>query len=511
MTRTKIAVVLAAIATIAAGMLAVQTTGVLASWQSAIWGTSTFARADVTEGYARSLTGRATIDRVITTDNVEATRVTHTHDNPGTSTVTDVIDTSGLLGITRAEGAGTSTASYTASGNATGSASATMNSFEIYATALSSSRRVQLTAPISASAVCTADSGPTVTAPAGGTMTIGSTTVAVPAAGTSTDFTAPITAARLRGTLTSYASVTGDSALSALRLQIGEYDLFGTNYWTIDALLVRAECGLGAALPDVDTFAAPMSSVAEETRADAESSTAEATGDAAVDDENTEESDLAPSDSVAESPSGPNTMTTVQRGVPFDLIATDGTELGRATVHDVVSTAGDDGIVVAVRMSVDTSAETGGARLSRMSADDVAHLVSGRRIAVGSAETDRGTMIPATLHPESTYTGWFAFTVGRGGGSAVWQPSGTAGWMFALPSTVIAPEITTPGTTPESVTPEGTTPEVTEPEVTTPDPGAPEAGAAETTTPGTGGAPTTDTAGSTVGTARPGTTDESGS
>lgn len=136
-------------------------------------------------------------------------------------------------------------------------------------------------------------------------------------------------------------------------------------------------------------------------------------------------------------PAGPTRPTRVGVATPFSLVATDGNDLGTATVEEVTRTPG----CVAVRLTVSTS--PGAHHLEGLRVSDFEEvLVDGGTAAVGSAtgECDGGTPLPTVFDPATTYSGWVTFDVTNSGTGVSLRPDGTAGWIFALPAVVTLPE-----------------------------------------------------------------------
>jgi len=65
--------------------------------------------------------------------------------------------------------------------------------------------------------------------------------------------------------------------------------------------------------------------------------------------------------------------------------------------------------------------------------------------------------MPTSFFPSSTYTGWVTFDVVNGGNVVMLRPSGTAGWIFTLPSAPVVSvptTVTTPPVTTEADVPD---------------------------------------------------------
>lgn len=139
-------------------------------------------------------------------------------------------------------------------------------------------------------------------------------------------------------------------------------------------------------------------------------------------------------------PNGPSTPSRVSARVPFSMVASDGSVLGTATVRDVSRSSG----CVAVLLEVETSDGSGSTQLNGVRARDFREVLpDGGTAPVGSptASCGGGASMPASFSPNSTYTGWVTFDVLNGGNAVMLRPSGTAGWIFTLPS---APAVSVP-------------------------------------------------------------------
>lgn len=155
---------------------------------------------------------------------------------------------------------------------------------------------------------------------------------------------------------------------------------------------------------------------------------------------------------------GPTEPTHVGVGQPFALVATDGTELGTATVTAVRN---DPGCGIAVQMSVRTSSKTNEPRWNTLTSNDFrAVLADGSTTAVGSASggcDPTRTALPQVLEPASSYAGWITFGSSPVASAVMLRPAGTAGWMFTVPAAppseaVPAPTPTSPAVVPEEST-----------------------------------------------------------
>lgn len=470
MTRRRLTAVIAIVAAFAIALAAGQATGVLAAWGDAVWGTSSFGRAEPVQGYARALGANTQLARAVTDYAGAAAKAEHSHTATGsTATGWKSASSPGIAGI----------GSYTAEGSAeakfryeepTATAVASVRKLELQQSALPfSTLRAEIGGTFTASASCPLYGGePTVTEPAGGTVKVDGHTIAIPAANSSTtfDYSAGLTTG-LRGSLTKTVTKTATSALSSLRLTVIEYyKLGGGTQWSMNAELVRAECGIGGSAPPL---ASPMMTMAMANNQEDVEGTEEA---AATETEPADSEQTEPEVSEAESPttdtaqeesapaaaevapvqSGPTTPIAVQPNSPFEVIATNGRELGTATIHEVQSTSAAAGepATVAVRMTVATSEEAGAGRLSALSADDFRQVTSVGLARVGTAPTEDAPALPKTLQPEHTYTGWITFVVDDAARSAMWLPAGTAGWTFRLPiSTVESTPEAAPTATPD--------------------------------------------------------------
>ncbi len=115
--------------------------------------------------------------------------------------------------------------------------------------------------------------------------------------------------------------------------------------------------------------------------------------------------DTAPAPAPAPTP-GPTEPTYVGVGQPFTLVATDGTELGTATVTAVRN---EPGCGIAVQMSVRTSSQTDERRWNALTLNEFRAVVAdGRTAAVGPATggcDPTRTALPQMIEPASSYAG----------------------------------------------------------------------------------------------------------
>ncbi|WP_132474647.1 hypothetical protein [Rhodococcus sp. SMB37] len=171
--------------------------------------------------------------------------------------------------------------------------------------------------------------------------------------------------------------------------------------------------------------------------------------------------DTAPAPAPAPGPTEP---TYVGVGQPFTLVATDGTELGTATVTAVRN---DPGCGIAVQMSIRTSSQTDEPRWNTLTSNDFRAVLSdGSTAAIGPATggcDPTRAALPQVLEPASSYAGWITFSSSPVASAVMLRPEGTAGWIFTVPAA--PPSEAAPAPTP---TPPG--PAVVPQESTTDDP-----------------------------------------
>ncbi|MEP9392393.1 hypothetical protein ABLE94_09035 [Gordonia sp. VNK1] len=477
MTRKKILVLIASVATVLTALFAAQSTGVLAEWSDAAWGGSDFQRGDwVREGYARATAARYTGSDGTTT----AASAERTHSNPGDSgTVSGSLDISGGLNYeTQAAASVQARFTQTQGGLAT-------SYLQSFTTNYSSSNRVTLNGAISTSVTCAIDGAtPTVTAPTGSIIVrnaLGTSpqTVTIPGPNqTSSGSSGSVSVA-----LTHVQTIADDTAVSTLSLTASQGSL-----WSYSGVLVHAECGVGGYVPSslgAMTVNGPDEQAADEEQGEEQDDEEHADGEA-EDSENgaAAESEDAESEDAGTSDSGPTSPTAVRLNQGFEVISTDGTHLATATLHEIDNNATTSGgpSTVAVRMTVTTSDEDSADRLSTISSDSFRQVLGTTTAAVTAADTVPSPALSTRLQAGRTYTGWVAFTVRSGTSTVMWLPDGTAGWTFTLPAVSVTepaePTTTTPTaptsaapapTTPSTATPSTTAPAVTEPVQPTPD------------------------------------------
>ncbi|QMU19256.1 hypothetical protein [Gordonia rubripertincta] len=485
-----------------------QATGVLAAWNDKVFASATFTRGEVLKGYARSVTAHAITNRAITNGEFTATSLTYTHTSPGSATTPSQSGwthsrSTGLLLLGTVVADGRSSATYSAGpgGNVTATAASYAKEVELWPTLLATVLNTD-DSQYQASVSCTTDDWGNVVstsavAPSGGNFRVGlsSNSFPVPGAGGTTTINNVLAAGfRVQGTMKSIVTKTAKTALSTLVLDVDIKDAITMDVvWTVTVQFVRAECGIGEALPSVVQPVAagaaarmarlsPSSESATQSES-AETSAAESSESQSSSSEKSEsESSSSASSSesgAAETPAlkqGPTTPTDVDVGEQFPVIATDGTDLGTATIQKVGSTAPSDGArsTVAVKMAVTTSDTEDEGRLSSVDWDDFAAIVGGVRQAPGRAPNE-GPELPDQLAPGQTYTGWVTFTAPGTAGTAMWKPEGAAGFTFVLPD----PEVPVTSTT-STPAPIANAPEPGEPDVApTEDAPAAEAPAAE--------------------------------
>ncbi|ETA07989.1 MULTISPECIES: hypothetical protein [Gordonia] len=499
------------------GMIAVlgvvaQATGVLAAWNDKVWGSSTFRLAPATDGYARSITAHTKNQRLISGDTWDATTATHTFANPGTTvtpgatTFTSRYSGSGFFGVGMVAARGRSEATLTrTAGNISASATSTardlrasptpnwLNPFSSTVSVLDTKENIYTAAVNCTSSNYGETVTPTATAPTGGDIYIGigsNNNYAMPPPNGSRSFTDNAVGYRVEGTFRSIVATTAKTALSTLILDLDIQNLLWphSTVWTVSIQFVRAECGIGVALPDAGSSvqaagaarmaarlapssesATPSESAESSAAESSESSESESSSSESSENSESSESESSSSASSSESEAaetpalkqGPTTPTDVDVGDQFPVIATDGTDLGTATIQKIESTAPSEGAkaTVAVKMSVTTSDTGGDGRLSSIAWDDFAPMVGGVQQASGQATTE-GAQLPDQLAPGQTYTGWVAFTAPSAAGKAMWKPAGTAGFTFVLPD----PEVPVTSTTTSAPAPVANAPETSEPE-----------------------------------------------
>ncbi|MFD6897824.1 hypothetical protein ACFWB0_25225 [Rhodococcus sp. NPDC060086] len=132
---------------------------------------------------------------------------------------------------------------------------------------------------------------------------------------------------------------------------------------------------------------------------------------------------------------GPTEPTSVGVGRPFALVATDGTELGTATVTAVRN---EPGCGIAVQMSVRTSSKTDEPQWNTLTSNDFRAILAdgstaGVRPDEGGCDPTR-TALPQVLQPATSYAGWLTFGVSPAVSTVMLRPAGTAGWTFAVPA-----------------------------------------------------------------------------
>ncbi|MFW0787909.1 hypothetical protein AAFP35_25720 [Gordonia sp. CPCC 206044] len=466
----KLTVLVAATAAILMALFTMQTTGVLASWQDSVWGSSEFGRAELLmNGYARGTVAAVSGEG----GNQTAQSVERSHTNPGDSGTVDGSVSHGVSTSYNYDAAGSVQAQFTQTEGA--HASSFLGSLNIGYTVFYPSV-AHLNAPIANSVTCPVNGTPAITAPTGTLRIRGYSSIAIPvertltipaAGGTSTtgDIGSAALAVRVNATLSYDETITSTSAVSELTLTFRTTWAASSNTNTIT--LLKAECGLDGYAPATHPVSTgpTTESDPDDGRVDEESVEGESSGnhdtgqDEATTDTDSEDEQASPA---------PIIPTAIALNRPFDIVATDGRFLGTAVLHEIDNSATTSGgpTTVAVRMTVTTSDETGTGRLSRITADDFRQLVGTNPTTVTAATTDNGVALPQTLQANQTYTGWIGFTVNHGVTQARWQPHGTAGFTITLP----APTVTAPPTTaPETSAPEAPAPETTAPETPAPD------------------------------------------
>ncbi len=304
------------------------------------------------------------------------------------------------------------------------------------------------------------------------------------------------------GTLRSIVRQEPDYAVSTLVLDIDIQSALWphVSFWTVSMQLVRAECGIGRSLPAVDSdttlpasrmamarlapdseSASPSRSVESSSSTSSASKSAEGSESESSGASSSEESESSSPASASESTSadtpvagrGPTTPSDVDVGSRFPIVASDGADLGSATIQQVESDAPSEGApaTVAVKMSITTSDAGGGHRLSSVSWKDFGAIVGGVEQDAGRASGGPSPLLPDELEPGRTYTGWVTFTAPSVAGKAIWKPSGTAGFRFVLPEPTVPVTTTT-----SSPAPVVETPQTSEPRAAAPAEVAPAAG-----------------------------------
>ncbi|WP_232719131.1 hypothetical protein [Gordonia metallireducens] len=480
-----------------------QATGVLAAWNDKVWGSTTFSRAAALDGYARSITAHAKNQRLITGGEFTVNSATHTYQSAGTTWSPNQSDwvlnyNSGFAGVGLVAARGRSFAEFTRNGgNIEGAAKSWAKEVKaIPAPSLINPLNSALsvldtrTSEFYAEVDCkSTDYGGNVTpravAPTGNGIYLGiesNNRIPVPAANAApTVIDDNAVGYHVDGVFQSIAVATGKRALSTLVLHLDVKTLITrTPVWEITIQLVRAECAVGEPLPSATQTvaagaAARMAALAPTSESttpseSAESSAAESSESESSASSSTEKSPSESSSSASSSESeaaetpvlkqGPTTPTDVDVGERFPVTATDGTDLGTATIQKVESTAPSDGApaTVAVKMSVTTSDADDDGRLSSIDWGDFAPMVGGVQQAPGRAPNE-GPELPDQLTPGQTYTGWVTFTAPGAAGKAIWKPEGTAGFTFVLPD----PEVPVTSTT-STPAPIANAPETSEPE-----------------------------------------------
>ncbi|MGW0019015.1 hypothetical protein ACWDUD_11855 [Rhodococcus sp. NPDC003382] len=167
----------------------------------------------------------------------------------------------------------------------------------------------------------------------------------------------------------------------------------------------------------------------------------------------------APAPVPAPTASGPTTPSRVSTAAPFTMVATDGSDLGTATVRDISRTDG----CVAVLLDVTTSDGSGTTTLNGLRSNDFREvLADGDTTPVGSPTGPCAVdaPMPTSFGPSAAYSGWVAFDVANGGNSVMLRPVGTAGWIITLPpappSPAPAPVVTATPTAVETAPPMST-------------------------------------------------------
>lgn len=494
--RSKILVAITGLIAILA--VVAQATGVLAAWNDKVWGSSSFGRGSVVEGYARSVTAHSVTNRIITDGAFTATNVTRTHTSPGSGTDGWRRDSSlGLLGLGIVAASGRSEASYTTSGaQITASSRSQARNITLAPTGLASVLSTPLLTEYEAGVSCTSSNNgravtPSVTVPPKGpdfriglvgSYSIPPPNTSIPVSGYGAGF-------QLTGTMTSTATTTSKSALSTLVLDAAIKDLVGLTTWYVTVQFVRAECGIGEPLPSAVTGSGQAARAAGARSSEsttpsessessssaaksesAESSDEKSSSSSSVERESTssdssDSSEAAASSSPSGDPQssssasspdspgdkaddgleqqGPTAPTNVAIGSSFPVIATDGTKLGTAAIRNVESDAPAAGAPtnVAVQMTITTSAE--GGHLSSVSWDDFIPMLGGVPQSAGAGSAAVAPLLPARLAAGETYTGWVVFTAPSAANAAMFKPSGTAGWVFSLPEPTIPVTSTT--------------------------------------------------------------------
>lgn len=163
---------------------------------------------------------------------------------------------------------------------------------------------------------------------------------------------------------------------------------------------------------------------------------------------------------------GPTSPSRVSTGVPFAMIATDGSSLATVTIEDISRSTG----CVAILLEVTTADGSGSSILNGLRAGDFREVLPDGGTAPVGAPTgtcDAGTSLPTSFEPNTFHSGWVTFDVVNGGTAVMLRPIGTAGWIIDLPAAptppVVAPVVTSPpeseGDTSDAVVPTSSAPE----------------------------------------------------
>ncbi|MBB3039133.1 hypothetical protein [Hoyosella altamirensis] len=340
---------------------------------------------------------------------------------------------------------------------------------------------IQTSGAITGAARCD-DGSPTAIAPAGNNIAAGTLNIPIPTSNGTFEYTQAqntlLGRPYIKAGLTRQVQTSSNGARSYLHIRL-DVRYLAVIDGVIDITLVDAECNLGGLSPfaamsalsqpvaaNVGRFedAADLAEVeddAADSEADGarltETSDEETDSDAGTTSasEPTTEANEADSDLEQQSdePSPTPAPAPIALRETFAMRAIDGTELGSASISDIVYTTGCPGTAlgefVAIQLDITTSDQDSTSRVSGVTASSFGTLSTTGDVAKFTSSvsgcTDAAPAIATTMAPSSTYRGWIVFDVRNTDSRLVFQPNGTAGWSFTLPP---APPPPTPVTTP---------------------------------------------------------------
>lgn len=462
-----------------AAFIGASSSTVLASWQDAVWGNSTFGKDAnyVPPGYARSMSTQGNIVLTLTSDTIDGVSAFRNQDNPGTTeTGWQNFSASGLLGFFAVSAQGDSCASYFSNssdscrpdaGPVDGSAASSMRNLAVKPSGLTGTA-VATNGTFSTSVLCPVDGAPIAGPMTHGTLTVGERNINIPGPNSTTPFDFRDGVRTYQGALYHDQVTSATSATSRLRITLNYTVVLGFP-WTLNMNILNADCGKGAAPAPLGGVAAPMAAFgaeslteepptedlpAEESRTQdalaeddaqaqegkpeegdqsgestAEESTAEAptAGDSTTSTTPPEPAETQPEETqpeVSPAPAPPAGPVEVRQNQPFAILNDRGEQLATGTFAEVVRETPDR---VAVRVKVSDVA--GG--MAPPKATDF--RIDGGSARATVADLDGRKGFPDQLSAGQSYDAWVSMEVGAAS-SLLWRPEGTQGWSFTLPA-----------------------------------------------------------------------------